>query len=248
MRLYIIRHAQSKNNALWADTGSSTGRSTDPVLTEAGQQQASHLAELLARVDPEAQTDPWDLADRRGFAITHLYTSLMQRAILTATAVAQALELPLLAWPDLHEVGGIFEDGPEEGQRIGLPGPNRGFFEEYYPHLVLPDSVTEAGWWNRAYESRAEVRQRAQRVAGRLFELHAGSDDRVAIITHGAFTNYLLSFLLDRIVPPDDEPSPRYPWLMMANTGIACLNYMPDYATLYYTNRLDHLPEHLITI
>ncbi|MGD2079392.1 MAG: phosphoglycerate mutase family protein, partial [Chloroflexota bacterium] len=141
MRLYIIRHAQSTNNALWADTGTSTGRSSDPVLSEAGQQQARHLAEMLAQVDPEAQTDPWDIADQRGFAISHLYTSLMQRAVLTATAVAQTLELPLVGWPDLHEVGGIFEEGPEEGQRIGLPGPNRAFFEENYPHLRLPEAM-----------------------------------------------------------------------------------------------------------
>lgn len=248
MRLYIIRHAQSTNNALWADTGTSTGRSSDPVLSEAGQQQARHLAEMLARVDPEAQTDPWDIADQRGFAISHLYTSLMQRAVLTATAVAQALELPLVGWPALHEVGGIFEEGPEEGQRIGLPGPNRAFFEENYPHLRLPEAMAGEGWWNRAYESRAEARARAERVASRLFEQHAGTDDRVALVSHGAFGNYLLSHLLDRTVPPDEDPNPRYPWLMMSNTGITCLNYGEGYATLYYTNRLDHLPRGLITI
>lgn len=248
MRLYIIRHAQSENNALWANTGSSHGRNSDPLLTEIGQQQAQCLADLLARVEPEVETDPWDMADQRGFAITHLYTSLMQRAILTATAVANALDLPLLGWADLHEVGGIYEDGPEEGQRIGLPGPDRHHFETHYPHLVLPESQPEEGWWNRAYESRVEVRQRAWRVAKQLFDRHDQSDDRVAIVTHGAFTNYLLSHLLDRSVPPDDEPSPRHPWLMMSNTGITCLNYGDGYSTLYYINRLDHLPRGLITI
>ncbi|HSG17308.1 MAG TPA: histidine phosphatase family protein [Anaerolineae bacterium] len=248
MRLYIIRHAQSENNAQWANTGSSSRRRPDPLLSETGQQQAQHLADLLARADPDAQTDPWDMADQRGFAITHLYTSLMQRTILTATAVASALDLPLLAWLDLHEVGGVFENGPEEGQRIGLPGPNRAFFESHYPHLVLPDSLGEKGWWNRPYESRAEVRIRASRVAVELFNRHGGSDERVAIISHGAFSNYLLSHLLDRLVPPDDEPNPKFPWLMMSNTGITCLNYADSYATLYYTNRLDHLPKGLITI
>ncbi|UCG25122.1 MAG: histidine phosphatase family protein [Chloroflexota bacterium] len=247
MRLYIVRHAQSENNALWANAGSPAGRRSDPLLTETGHQQAQHLAELLARVQPEAQADPWDMADQRGFAITHLYTSLMQRAVLTATPVARAMDLPLVAWPDLHEAGGVFENGPEEGQRIGLPGPNRHFFETHYPHLVLPDSLGTEGWWNRPYESRAEVRQRARRVAVRLFEAHEG-DDRVAIVTHGAFGNYLLSHLLDRVAPPDDQPSPKYPWLMMSNTGITCLNYGDGYATLYYTNRLDHLPKGLITI
>lgn len=248
MRLYIIRHAQSENNALWASTGSSSGRDPDPGLTDTGRQQAQCLAESLAQVDPEAESDPWDMADQRGFAITHLYTSLMQRAIMTATAVANALSLPLVAWPELHEAGGIYEDGPEDGQRIGLPGPSRPFLERHYPHLALPDSLGDQGWWNRPYESRIEVRQRARRVAAELFRRHGGTEDRVAMVTHGAFSNYLLSHLLDRIDPPDDQPSSRYPWLMMSNTGITCLNYGDGYATLYYSNRLDHLPRGLITI
>jgi broad specificity phosphatase PhoE len=167
---------------------------------------------------------------------------------VTATAVARALDLPLIAWPDLHEAGGVYEDGPEDGQRIGLPGPDRPFFERHYPHLVLPESLVGPGWWNRPYESRVEVRQRARRVAAELFQRHGGTGDRVAMVTHGAFSNYLLSHLLDRVSPPDDEPDARYPWLMTSNTGITCFNYGNGYATLYYTNRLDHLPRGLITI
>ena len=34
---------------------------------------------------------------------------------------------------------------------------------------------------------------------------------------------------------------------MMNNTGITRLDYTPRYATLCYTNRLEHLPKHLIT-
>lgn len=248
MRLYIIRHAQSANNALWANSGSSADRSPDPLLTETGRQQAQRLAELLARTEPDAQTDPWDMTEQRGFNISHIYTSLMQRAVLTGAAVARALELPLVAWPDLHETGGIFKDDLEAGHRIGLPGPNRAFFEASYPDLRLPDSLTGNGWWNRPYESREEVRVRAQRVARQLFDRHGGTDDRVVIVTHGAFGHYLLSLLLDRTVPQSDDRVPLYPWLHMSNTGITSLNYAEGYATLYYANRLDHLPGHLITI
>ena len=46
-------------------------------------------------------------------------------ACAPSPAVARALDLPLVAWPDLHEAGGVYEDGPEDGQRIGLPGPDR---------------------------------------------------------------------------------------------------------------------------
>jgi len=202
----------------------------------------------MAGAEPEAQTDPWDITDRRGFAITHLYTSLMQRAVLTAAPVAQALDLPLVAWPELHEAGGVFRDDPNGGPRIGLPGPDRAFFEAHYPHLRLPDSLTGMGWWNRPFESREEVRVRAGRVARELFDRHGGSDDRVALVTHGAFSHYLLSLLLDRTVPQSEDRGPMYPWLMLSNTGITSLNYAEGYATLYYTNRLDHLSRDLITI
>jgi 2,3-bisphosphoglycerate-dependent phosphoglycerate mutase len=248
MRLYIIRHAQSENNAMWAMTGSSDGRSSDPLLSELGRRQAQYLAKRLARVDTEAQTDPWDVTDRRGFFISHIYTSLMQRAIQTATAVAQALNLPLVAWPELHEVGGIYVDGPGEDERTGLPGPNRQYFERHYPHMTLPDSLGGEGWWNRPFESRDEARLRATNVAEELFRRHGGRDDRVALITHGAFSNYLLSHLLNRAAPPDEGHDPRHPWLFTSNTGITCLSYAGGYATLYYTNRLDHLPADLITI
>jgi 2,3-bisphosphoglycerate-dependent phosphoglycerate mutase len=247
MRLYIIRHAQSENNARWVSTGSSDGRSSDPLLTDAGRQQARHLAHFLARAEPEAETDPWDVIDRRGFGITHLYTSLMQRAILTASGIAQTLDLPLVAWPDIHEAAGLFEYDSDGESRIGLPGPNRSFYESHYPQLVLPDSLGEEGWWNRPSETRAETRVRAHRVADELFERHGFSEDHVAIVTHGAFNNYFLSALLDRRQVEDDGPDPRRLWLMMSNTGITRLDYTSRYATLFYTNRLEHLPPHLIT-
>lgn len=247
MRLYIIRHAQSENNALWTRTGNSEGRSSDPLLTETGHEQARLLADFLARADPEAETDYWDVSDRRGFGITHLYTSLMQRSVLTASAIARALDLPLLAWPEIHESGGIYHHDPQEDARHGLAGPNREFFADRYPDLILPDSVTDQGWWNRQYESRPETIQRARRVAAELFRRHGGTDDRAALVTHGAFGHYLLSVLLNRAEIEDDGPNPERPWLMMNNTGITRLGYKAEYATLFYTNRLEHLPRELIT-
>ena len=51
MQLYIIRHAQSYNNALtdW------TERVSDPPLTELGEQQADLLAAYLASTPAEAE-------------------------------------------------------------------------------------------------------------------------------------------------------------------------------------------------
>jgi hypothetical protein len=43
-----------------------------------------------------------------GFHITHVYCSLMERAVATGHRVAEALDLPLLGWIDIHETGGMF--------------------------------------------------------------------------------------------------------------------------------------------
>ena len=43
MELYMVRHAQSINNALWDRHQSSEGRLPDPGLTELGNEQAARL-------------------------------------------------------------------------------------------------------------------------------------------------------------------------------------------------------------
>src|SRR5215213_7908064 len=105
MQLYFIRHGQSANNALWDNTGGSKGRSEDPELTEVSRRQAALLAQYLS-----------ENGNRFGF--THLYTSLMIRSVETAIAVGQSLNLPVHAWEDIHESGGIYQD-QDNGEPIG---------------------------------------------------------------------------------------------------------------------------------
>jgi len=102
MQLYFIRHGQSENNALWMSTGSYKGRGEDPGLTAVGRQQAEILAQFLRRADSTLR-QPFDFQNVAGFGTTHLYSSLMVRAVATGTIIADALDLPLAAWEDLHE-------------------------------------------------------------------------------------------------------------------------------------------------
>jgi 2,3-bisphosphoglycerate-dependent phosphoglycerate mutase len=107
MQFYFIRHGQSENNALWKRTGSSKGRSEDPGLTEVGQQQAEFVAQFLRRANPldlQSGGSGGDIQNVAGFGITHLYSSLMVRSVATGTAIAKALDLPLVAWA-LGEAG-----------------------------------------------------------------------------------------------------------------------------------------------
>ncbi len=78
MDLYFIRHGQSANNDLFTKTGGRIGRQADPELTELGKIQANLLAEYIH-------------SRREQFGITHLYSSLMTRAIQTSIPIAEGL-------------------------------------------------------------------------------------------------------------------------------------------------------------
>lgn len=246
MQLYIIRHAQSENNALWARTQSSDGRSPDPLLTETGQQQAHCLAQYLAENGKEtAVSEKGTLHNRDGYDFTHLYSSLMQRAIATASPIAQKLKMPLIAWENIHEFGGIFAYDVAAEKRVGLPGPNRAYFETHYPQLILPDSLGDEGWWQRPYEPSEQIMPRAKAFLTELQERHKPSD-RVAIVTHGGFFTAILRTLLGFANFRTGEGE-NHIWLHANNTSITRLNFEEDMVELVYLNRLDHLPAHLIT-
>lgn len=247
MQLYFIRHAQSANNALFAAGKNSAVRSHDPALTQLGRRQAERLAEALAHTSgnasgnasPNAPADQGDPQNRAGFGLTHVYCSLMVRAVATGAAVAARLGLPLLAWPAWHEEGGLYLDG-EHGERLPIAGPGRAELARDFPNLVLPDHLDDSGWWNRPFEELAERPARARQVLAELAQRHGGTDNRVAVISHGGFYNHVLGALLDGLPPY------RLSYLMN-NTGITRLAFMPESNYLVYQNRCDHLPEALVT-
>ena len=120
MEVYIIRHAQSTNNALMDDQHM---RVEDPPLTEVGHQQAERLSAFLAtapnledmvrhKVDaPERTSNDFPQT------ITHLYCSPMHRALQTVIRHSDGLRSKrggqlqridlknrelVYAWPDLE--------------------------------------------------------------------------------------------------------------------------------------------------
>ncbi len=239
MELYFIRHAQSENNLLYNTTGASNGRSQDPELTETGRRQVEILARFLSRADSALATRFTDHQNVAGFGITHLYTSLMVRAVATGTAIARALNLPLVAWEDLHETGGIYLDDEQAGTRIGQPGKNRAYFEAHHPNLILPATLGEAGWWNRPFEEREERPARAERFLRELLERHGGKEDRVAVISHGGFYNVLLRTILK--IEREDC------WFGLNNAAITRIDFNAEGVALDYRNKVDFMPKELVT-
>lgn len=243
MKLYFIRHGLSENNLRWYETKSAEGREPDPELTDVGRQQAQHLARFLKGAGPPAPwSDPaYDTQNVLGFHLTHLYTSLMVRAVATATIVAREVNLSPVAWPEVHEVGGIHQRDPESGLRVGLPGNNRHFFEAHYPELQLPPSLGEGGWWNsRPYEQPEQAAERARRLLGCLMERHGDTIDRVALVSHGGLYRHLMRAILG--LPPDAPVS-----FSLNNGALTRIDFWDWGNQVVYANRVDYLPSELVS-
>ena len=123
-----------------------------------------------------------------GFGITHLYTSLMLRAVTTASCVAEALDLPLHPWEDIHETGGLYlEDAATGGKgraaRHGSYHPCSNVFRTWY----CRKRMRSRGGGIARLKSTSQALDRARRVYASLLERHGGTNDRVAIVSHGGF-------------------------------------------------------------
>ena len=236
------------NNAHWKDRDYK--ESPDPVLTEIGKQQARILSEYLGNSQSITEHYGWDVHNRHGFGLTHLYTSLMERAAHTASFTARQLPaIPFMAWEELHESGGIFgRDG--EMKLRGLPGKARVFFEEHYPELRLPASLNGTGWWNnRPFETEEECQLRAQRVWAELLARHGDRDgepeQRVAFVSHGGFFVHLMCAMLG--IPWRKASLGLNSWFVLSNCSISRFDIRKGEVLITYLNRTDYLPRELIT-
>ena len=254
MQLYLIRHAQSANNDLYVRTGASEGRSADPPLTDLGHRQSELLARFLAQPQQDPDGDPAHAVaftarhNRHGFGLTHLYCSLMTRAIQTGSAIATETGLPMDGLIDVHERGGIHNIDEVTGEDVGVPGPERAWFAAEYPHLILPDALGDGGWWNRPPETIDEAFVRARNVWSQLLERHGGTEDRVALVSHFGFFQSLLTVML----ATEGNPGVRtfglsHMMFGMSNASISRFEFDGEYFVVRYLNRVDFLPDELVT-
>lgn len=244
MEVYLVRHGQSVNNALMENQ---LLRVADPELTEIGKQQAQHTAHHLANA---LNLEHWVIEQngtRQGhypYGITHLYCSAMHRALQTAAPIAKALGLKTEIWLELHEIGGIYLE--KEGVVTGYGGRTRQQIITEFPDYVLPDTITDQGWWNPSHgrEDMSLCQARAVRVAAMLKQraLVAGSKrDRLALIVHGTFMDALMKAFLNTL-----PGGSYYHWHY--NCAITRLDFDDTGRFLIrYLNRVEHLPPDLIT-
>lgn len=228
MRFVLIRHGQSVNNLIYEETGQDLGRHPDPELTDLGHTQAGRLAQSVA-----AGVLPWQ--------ITAVHTSLMARAIQTAAPLADALDLPVFAHPELFECGGPYHQA--DGVHLAHPGSEAEELAALTPRLVLPELPGGPGWWSGPFEAEESAYvDRARRVIGDLRTRH-DPGDVVALVTHGWFTQYLLRELLGI--------SAMTGWVEVNNTGVSLLREEEERfvgtTTAVRLNWLPHLTEDLVS-
>ncbi|KXK19482.1 MAG: phosphoglycerate mutase family protein [Chloroflexi bacterium OLB15] len=249
MELYIIRHGQSVNNALPDDQP----RVQDASLTELGQKQAERLAAYLAdgrNRDPRYSpaTGHAEREDEATFGITNLYCSPMHRALQTTLPVAAAVGLKPEVWIDIHEHGGVYQATPDG--IVGYTGRTRAQVASEFPDYVLPEGLTENGWWNAALGSEPyyTAAGRAIKVAAELKRraLEApvqpdGRPTRIVMISHGTFIDALIKALLNQL------PNRSFFYLQY-NTGITRIDFVEkERLLLRYINRVPHLTPDMIS-
>lgn len=171
MDLFLIRHAQSENNARPL-----AQRVEDPGLTPLGQLQAAQLAQRLASLP-----------------VQRVITSPFLRALQTAEYVQQATGLRPEVRIALHEKGGCVA-GSGHGSFVGRPGMTRQQIVDRFPKYHVAADIDGQGWWrSQPFESPEQARARAQQLLRDTCREFGPSTAPVAYIMHGDFLLLLLS-------------------------------------------------------
>lgn len=230
VRLILVRHGQSANNASYAaaaqaagtDVGQQYERVPDPPLTGLGARQAEALAAALR-------------AGGTGFTPTHLYASLPVRAVQTVAPLAAAVDLPVVLRGDAYEVGGVHVFDRTTGERSPRPGAT---FRELA--AVCPQAVPGPGVpadpdepWAGGFETVDDAPARAKGLVGDLRATH-GPGDVVVLVAHQYFAQFVLAELLGLDGPP---------WMRFRvdNTGHVSVALDGEHPFVEWVNRCDHL-------
>ncbi len=249
MELYFIRHGQSENNALYGAEDYDMGnRRSDPKLTELGHRQAQLAADFLKRGAKSALIQRKGFQNRTEYGLTHIYCSLMERAVQTGSIIAQTLDVPLFGVPDLHEVGGVYYDEIIDGvSNIRIEhGLTPAYLLENYPRLNLLEPIPAEGWWKGGREERAARVPRALRMLDLLFDRHGNTEDRVGVITHGGF--FFCFFRAIFGLDLDETNQHLLPYQVeLNNCAITRFSIQEARYLLVYHNRTDFLPDDMVT-
>ncbi len=217
-KLYLVRHAQSTNNAY-----PEPQRIPDPPLTDLGKQQALALATFAPKIDA-----------------THLLTSPFLRTLQTTEPIVRTTGLVPIIHAELFEQGGCYR-GYDPIGKYPEPGLRRSEIAKHFPGWHIDPAIDEQGW-NKLphYENLDMAKERAKRVAKWLQQEFQDSAARVLLVIHADFKLRLLEALLRR---DDLEASLG----SVINTSISSLILESNEWQLDTWNNHQHLPTDWIT-
>jgi 2,3-bisphosphoglycerate-dependent phosphoglycerate mutase len=115
--------------------------------------------------------------------------------------------------------------------------------------LTLPEALDETGWWNRPFEAEEERQPRADQVLAELVSRHEDQkgrpEHRVAFVSHGGFFMRLVCAMLK--LPWRQAALGKRSWFMLNNCSISRFDIHTEEINFAYLNRVDYLPDDLIT-
>jgi len=163
MHLLLIRHGETDWNVERRMQGN-----TDIPLNARGREQAALLATWIAAAG----------------CLDALYSSTLERARLTAEAIARECELI----PILDER--LIEKGMGDLEGLSLADFEQRYPALYHARMMSPEHVALPG-----EESPAQLHERVQAFLNDLYLRHARGN-RIGIVSHGGTCSMILAILL----------------------------------------------------
>jgi probable phosphoglycerate mutase len=172
MRLFLVRHGESRSNADWESVKKPADLNS--LLTEVGETQAEKLAEWM-----KAKVENIDL----------IFASSLTRTEKTARPMAQAYGLEIVQDHRLREGGYSYSDGSPIPDDL-LP-MNKHIDWHAQPYEPFDPSV-------EGCESYADLKQRVGAFVDEIVETQVGKT--VVVVTHGWTMNAFFDVIFDTCV------------------------------------------------
>lgn len=161
MDLILVRHGQSQNNA------TQEGILNSP-LTSLGHQQAESVGRAVAALKPEV-----------------IASGSLQRALQTAWATAEQVNLPIEVWNHAHEVR----------LKSGYDGLHIDEMYQRFPSAIFNEkNMVNDRWQHTSDNSLERARTRATTLLDNFWEKYLGK--RVAVFLHGHLNRLIIQSIL----------------------------------------------------
>lgn len=248
--IVLIRHGESANNTTYESVHTLFDYELTPeqyeielgklhcpdcFLSNRGEKQVEQLANFLAAGGlTKTMQNPEDWK---------LYSSPMNRCLLSVSKIAEALQKHVTVVPFLFESDGCYQVLDDRSTK-GLPGNTAAEVEERFPNFECAPGMENGYYKLDRKETKRQFLERSEKVSDWLWSLHDQSPEERgfktgAIITaHGNLIQAVITHLLG---------ARNLMMLTHDNTGFAHIqlwshedgsNRLP---AILYTNRVDHL-------